>query len=82
MKNSRQRTDTMAGSVPGLEKARGKMFAGPGTGLPCSYCHELIQPHDVEYEIVELGADGLHAQQPALRVHMHCYRLWSAAQGR
>ena len=72
----------MAGSKPTLENQLRKMFAGPGSGLPCSYCHELIQPGDVEYEIVELGADGPQARQPALRVHMRCYRLWSAAQGR
>jgi hypothetical protein len=59
-----------------------KVFGGPGSGLPCSYCHELIQPGDVEYEIVKLDAQGLLASQPTLRVHLRCYQLWSATQAR
>jgi hypothetical protein len=50
-----------------------RVWAGNGTGAPCSFCGCCIQPHELEYEI-ELSPPT----ERILRFHFRCYRSWEA----
>jgi DNA repair exonuclease SbcCD ATPase subunit len=47
------------------------IWAGLGTGEPCSLCDRPVDPTEVEYEINAQG--GI---QSTLRFHLRCHALW------
>jgi hypothetical protein len=59
--------------LPQIPTARA--WAGNGSGALCSLCESAIGADDVEYEVEwQQGPDN-----PLLRFHELCYRLWSNA---
>ena len=47
-----------------------KVWAGKGTGQPCSACGAPIAADDIEYEVVFLRAEA------AMRLHRNCLAIW------
>jgi hypothetical protein len=60
-----------SGELPREREAR--VWAGPGAGLPCAVCGDVIGRDDVEYElqIVEPGR-SVHVY----RFHRRCHAAW------
>ena len=52
------------------------LWAGIGSGKPCSACEEVILPANVEYE--PLYDDG----RRRVRFHVGCHGLWEAERRR
>jgi hypothetical protein len=50
-----------------------RTWAGRGSGGPCDLCHQIVQPHQVEYE-VELVLGNLPR---VLHLHFECYQEWA-----
>jgi hypothetical protein len=68
-----------------------RTWAGHGTGAICHGCNEIIQAHEIEYEIELAPGEGaaavgaLRSRTPyqargegrSLRFHFSCYRNWT-----
>jgi hypothetical protein len=63
-----------AGTLP-LD-APAKLWAGQGTGQPCTICEQPIQASEPEYETDY--DDG----RPAMRCHAGCHALWEEERKR
>lgn len=48
------------------------IWAGPGTGMPCSLCDRPVGPAEMEYEIDGRSKGGT---QSTLRFHLQCHAL-------
>lgn len=83
MKDSRSKPDPRPDAVSGFARRVEEVLAGPGSGLPCAHCHQLITVGEIEYEIPEVAeAAEQGAQQPTPRLHVRCYESWRASCGR
>ncbi len=51
------------------------VWAGPGSGDPCEYCHRPIGPGEIEYEVLDPAYLGIGRR---LRFHIDCYASWRA----
>ena len=49
-----------------------KLYAGRGSGEPCTGCGEPIYPMQIEYELDYPG------ERRTLRLHLECAGLWEA----
>ncbi len=49
------------------------VWAGPGTGEPCSLCARVVDPLDMEYEFKAPVGDGTES---TFRFHLRCHALW------
>jgi hypothetical protein len=47
-----------------------KLHSGPGEGLPCDHCGEIIEPSQIEYQLEARG------EKAPARLHVHCYASW------
>jgi len=63
-----------AGTLPRDEPV--KLWAGRGTGKPCTACEKAILPSQTEYEIEYY--DG----SPEIRLHVECHGLWETERPR
>lgn len=59
-----------AGALP--RGASEHVFAGKGSGLPCSLCERPITANDYEFEYGDGGGR-------APRFHLRCHELWRSA---
>jgi hypothetical protein len=50
-----------------------KIWAGGGSGRPCSLCDDAIQRGEMEYELPE--PDGT-AGERTVRLHLRCHAVW------
>jgi hypothetical protein len=48
------------------------IWAGPGSGEPCSLCEQTIAKTDMEYEL-DTSASNSHM---TVRLHLRCHALW------
>jgi hypothetical protein len=67
------------------EGASRRLWAGRGSGAPCTVCGEPVEPHEIEYEL-ELVPDadpaGSEPPRPEThRVHVRCLAAWEAGHG-
>lgn len=49
------------------------IWAGGGSGQPCSLCDQVIAGTDMEYELPEPDGGG---GQRIVRLHLRCHALW------
>lgn len=49
-----------------------QVWAGPGSGQPCSLCGEPVEREEIEYEVEESARGALHTY----RLHVPCHSLW------
>jgi len=60
------------GALPRVVSAR--VFAGNGSGLPCSLCEQPITANDYEFEYGDGGGGG-----KVPRFHLRCQEIWRSA---
>src|SRR6185312_8901600 len=66
--HERAREEIQRGRLP--DTSPESIWAGPGSGLPCSVCGDPIQSNQVEYEMsLTSGADSV-------RFHLPCHTVW------
>src|SRR3979409_2527488 len=53
-------------------QSRDEVFAGFGSGLPCTICNEPIKPSQVEYEVRSITK--------TLPMHLECFTAWSRTE--
>ena len=57
-----------------------KLWAGRGSGRPCTYCQQPISVGEVEYEVAtQDGLQGSRDEAAVLRFHLGCHDAWRAA---
>lgn len=56
-----------------LPRSNGQLWAGKGSGRPCSICGNTIEPTAMEYEV-----DG---ERPIV-VHQECHAIWATEAAR
>jgi hypothetical protein len=54
----------------GPEQIR-RLWAGPGSGRPCHWCHDVIDPGQTEYEVEFVEERGARP-----RFHLPCLDIW------
>ena len=64
---------TESSSVPYCKPER--TWAGYGSGANCDLCHQVIAPHQIEYEVEFAAAAALRV----LHLHRQCFQDWAAA---
>lgn len=57
-----------------------RIWAGSGTGQPCTQCGEPIDRSQVEYEVQSSESGGLASGEVSLRFHLACLDAWKAAR--
>jgi len=50
------------------------VWAGRGSGQPCSLCDQPIGGSEMEYELAD--GDGASARGRTVRLHLRCHALW------
>ena len=58
------------GELPRQRQSR--TWGGPGAGLPCHGCGEIVGPDDIEIEVQFLTEAGFVTR----RFHTLCFALW------
>jgi hypothetical protein len=53
------------------------VWAGRGSGQPCSLCDQTIGHSETEYELAASG--GASAHERIVRLHLQCHALWQLA---
>jgi hypothetical protein len=74
----RIREKLLLGQLPNIFPPIGvttRMWIGPGSGLPCAGCGEIISPAQLESEF-DLSS-GM-----TVRLHNDCQRIWEEERGR
>ena len=66
---ARAREYLRAGRLPSTVPE--SIWAGPGTGVKCNLCEEIIGPDQIEYEF--------EVAEWAVRLHIRCHALWQLA---
>ena len=57
-----------------------KVWAGRGSGRPCTYCQQPISVGEVEYEVAaQDGSPRSHDEASVLRFHLECHDAWRTA---
>ncbi len=54
------------------------LWAGQGSGEPCSLCDQPVQPQEIEYEL-DNQSDG---DERTYRFHLRCHAMWQLAISR
>jgi hypothetical protein len=54
-------------------QAPNTIWAGQGSGEPCSLCDRIIDKEEMEYE---LDAPATRATNTVIRLHLRCHALW------
>jgi len=56
-----------------------KLWAGPGSGKPCTVCERPILSAQAEYEPTQAEYELQYDDgRPVVRFHAECYGLWQA----
>jgi hypothetical protein len=80
MNNSSKAELTEVNESPDVDHRPLKVWAGRGSGRPCTYCQQPISVGEVEYEVAaQDGSPGSHEEASALRFHLGCHDAWRAA---
>ena len=58
------------GEIP--RDPEGRLWAGPGVGLPCAVCDDPIGRHEIEYECQFPAGHALRI----VRFHRLCHAIW------
>jgi hypothetical protein len=79
MNNKPKNELTEVTESPDADRRPLKVWAGRGSGRPCTYCQQPISAGEVEYEVAaQDGSPGSCDEVSVLRFHLGCHDAWRA----
>jgi hypothetical protein len=59
-----------------------RLWGGPGQGLACALCGEIVGKHETELEIEFTVSDGKTPERGGQRFHPPCFAVWESEVAR